>query len=67
VVRPDSLGYLFNQINTCLQIHAKIDEGPFDSFALVFFLLQNEHVVVEELLQLFVCEVDAQLFETVVL
>lgn len=59
------MGYLFNQINTCLQIHAKIDEGPFDSFALVLFLLQNEHVVVEELLQLLVGEVNTQLFEAV--
>ena len=27
------------------------------------FLFENEHVMVEELLQLFVCEVDAKLFE----
>jgi len=50
-----------------LQIHAEINEGPFDSFALVFFLFQNEHVMIEELLQFFVSEIDAQLFETVVL
>lgn len=62
-----SWGYLFNQINTSLQIHAKIDEGPLDAFALVLFLLEHKHVVVEELLQLFVCEVDAQLFESIVL
>ena len=62
---PIHLGYLFNQVNTCLQIHAKIDESPLDSFALVFLLLENEHVMVKELLQLFVCEVDAQLLETV--
>jgi hypothetical protein len=59
------LGYLFNQVNTSLQIHAKIDESPLDSFSLVFFLFENEHVVVKELLQLFVCEVDAQLLEPV--
>lgn len=50
--------YLLNQFNTLLQIHAEIDEGPFDTLTLIFFLLQNEHMVVEELLQLFVGEVD---------
>jgi len=50
-----------------LQIHAEINEGPFDALALVFFLFQNEHMMIEELLQFFVSEIDAQLFETVVL
>jgi hypothetical protein len=48
-----------------LKIHAKIDKGPFDSFALVFFLFQHKHVMVKELLQLFIGKVDTQLFETV--
>merc|ERR1719225_766862 len=37
------------------------------SFLDIFFLLHNEHVVVKELLELFVDEVDGDLFETVVL
>lgn len=59
--------YLLNQFNTLLEIHAEIDEGPLNTLALVFFLLQNEHVVIEELLQLFVGEVDTKLLEAVVL
>lgn len=59
--------YLLNQFNTLLQIHAEIDEGPFDAFALVLFLLQDKHVMVEELLELLVGEVDTKLFEAVVL
>lgn len=58
---------LFNQINTGQQVHTEIDEGPINTFLLVFFLLQNEHVMVEELLQLLVGEVNTQLLETVVL
>lgn len=58
---------LFNQIDTGQQVHTEIDEGPIDTFPLVFFLLQNEHVMVEELLQLLVGEVNTQLLETVVL
>ena len=59
--------YLLNQFNTLLQIHAEIDEGPFDTLALVFLLFQDEHVVVEELLQLLVGEVNTELLEAVVL
>lgn len=59
--------YLFNKVNAILEIHSKINESPFDAFALVFFLLKHEHVVVEELLQLLVGEVNAELLETVVL
>lgn len=59
--------YLLNQFNTLLEIHAEIDEGPLNTLTLVFFLLQDEHVVVEELLQLFVGEVDTKLLEAVVL
>lgn len=57
--------YLLNQFNTLLQIHAKIDEGPFDTLALVFLLLQDKHVVIEELLQFLVGEVNTELFEAV--
>ena len=50
-----------------MQVHTKIDEGPLDTFTFVLFLLKNEHVVVEELLQFLVGEIDAKLLETVVL
>jgi hypothetical protein len=37
----------------------------FNLYLEVFFLLQNKHMMVEELLQLLIAEVDAQLLETV--
>jgi len=58
-------GYLLNQLNTSEQVHAEINEGPVDAFTFVLFLFQHKHVVVKELLQLLVCEVDANLLETV--
>uniref|UniRef100_A0A8W7NY04 Uncharacterized protein n=1 Tax=Anopheles coluzzii TaxID=1518534 RepID=A0A8W7NY04_ANOCL len=58
----DGMTALFN---TLLQIHAEIDEGPFDTLALILFLFQHEHVVVEELLQLLVGEVNTQLLKSV--
>jgi len=51
--------HLFNQINAGLQIHAEIDKGPFNALTLILFLLQNEHVMIEKLLQLLIREVDA--------
>ncbi len=39
--------------------------SPFKLYLEVFFLLQNKHVMVEELLQLLIAEVDAQLLEPV--
>ncbi len=48
-----------------MKVHPEVDESPGDALPLVFLLLQDEHVVVEELLQLLVREVDAQLLETV--
>lgn len=59
--------YLLNQLDTGQQVHTEIDEGPLDAFLSVFFLFKYEHVVVKELLQLFVGEVNAKLLETVVL
>ena len=58
---------LFNQLNTGQQVHTEIDEGPVNTLSLVLFLLQDEHVMVEELLQLLIGEVNTKLFETVVL
>jgi hypothetical protein len=59
--------YPFNHLNTGQEIHAEIDKLPDDTLSGIFFLLKNEHVMVEELLQLFVGEVNANLLETVVL
>lgn len=57
--------HLFNQLNAGQQIHAEINEIPVDALFSVLLLFQHEHDVVEELLQLFVGEVDTQLLETV--
>ena len=62
---PFTSEWFFDQVQSLLQIHAEIHEDPVDSFSLVLFLLQNEHVVVEKLLQLLIGVVDAQLFERV--
>lgn len=59
--------HLFDKFNASQQIHAEINEIPVDALARVLFLLQHEHNVIEELLQFFVGEVDAQLLESVVL
>ncbi|KRZ08816.1 hypothetical protein T11_5517 [Trichinella zimbabwensis] len=58
-----SIAHVAKQINASLQIQAEIDEFPFYSFTLVFFLFKNEHVMVEELLQTFVDKIDPQLFK----
>ena len=42
--------YLFNEFNGGKQVKAKVDEIPLDAFTFVLFLLQDKHVVVEELL-----------------
>ena len=60
-------GYLLNESNASLEIHAEVNELPDDAFLLVLLLLEDEHVMVEELLQTLVGVVDAQLFERVVL
>jgi hypothetical protein len=61
------VNYLFNELNTGQQVHAKINESPDDSLLLVFLLFQNEHVVIEELLESLVCEIDTQLLKAVFL
>lgn len=48
-----------------MQIHSEVDEFPLNTLLLVFFLFQNEHVVVEELLKPFIGVVDTQLFKAV--
>lgn len=59
--------YLLDQIDRRLQVHAKIDESPRDTLALVLFLFEHEHMMIEILLQLLVGEVYAELLEAVVL
>ncbi|KRY32026.1 hypothetical protein T01_5265 [Trichinella spiralis] len=58
-----SIAYVAKKINASLQIQAEIDEFPFYSFTLVFFLFKYEHVMVEKLLQTFVDKIDPQLFK----
>merc|ERR1719282_444588 len=54
-----------NQLNGGQQVHAKIDKGPLDTLLLVLFLLLDEHVVVEELLETLVSVVDEEPFQGV--
>jgi len=56
---------LLDQLDSSLEIHTEIDEGPFNTFSFVFFLFKDEHVVIEELLESLVGVVDAKLFESV--
>ena len=56
---------LLDEVDARLQVEAEVDEVPLDALALVLLLLQDEHRVVEELLQLLVGVVDAELLEGV--
>ena len=57
-------GFL-KEFNTGSQVHTEVDRDPGDALPHVLLLLQHEHVVVEELLQLLVDKVDHQLLEGV--
>lgn len=57
--------YLLDQINGGLKIQTEIHKFPIDVFPSVFFLFQNEHRMIEKLLQLFIGVINAQLFEGV--
>ena len=59
--------YLLNKLNAGSQVHTEVNELPDNALLLVLLLLQDEHGVVEELLQFLIGEVDAQLLHTVVL
>lgn len=59
--------YFLNHLNGGQQIQTEIDEGPVNAFLLVLFLLEYKHMMVKELLEPLVSEIDAQLFEAVVL
>ena len=63
--RPCPGPHLLNEVNAGLQVQAKVDEDPVNALPLVLLLLQQKHVLVEELLQLLVGEVDTQLFKAV--
>merc|ERR1719516_115714 len=56
---------LLNQLNGDNQIHTEVDESPLDTLALVLFLLLNEHVVVEELLETLVGIIDKKLLQDI--
>ena len=56
---------LLNEVDARLQVEAEVDEVPLDALALVLLLLQDEHGVVEELLQLLVAVIDAELLKAV--
>ena len=60
-------GYLLDQFDTGSQVHSKVDKLPDDTLFLILLLLEDEHVMIEELLQFLVREVDTQLLETVIL
>merc|ERR1719216_842514 len=50
-----------------LQVHTEVNHDPVNALLDVLLLLHNEHVVVEELLQLLIDKVDGDLLEAVVL
>ena len=60
----DSHG-LLEEVDALGQVHAEVDGLPLDALAHVLLLLQHEHVVVEELLQLLVDKVDHELLKDV--
>ena len=67
LVPPKRTHWPLDELDARLQIKAKVDEVPLDALPLVLLLLQNEHGVVEQLLQLLIGVVDAQLFKRIVL
>merc|ERR1712198_186041 len=56
---------LLNQLDGDDQVHTKVDESPLNAFSLVLFLLLDEHVVVEELLETLIGVVDQKLLQDV--
>ncbi len=62
--RPDRP---LDELDAGQQVEAEVDEVPLDALSLVLLLLQDEHGVVEELLQTLVGIVNAELLEGVVL
>merc|ERR1711971_1309600 len=63
---PDAHGLLKHDDGGS-EVHSKVDHLPVNALLHVFLLLHNEHVVVEELLQLLIDKVDGDLLKAVVL
>merc|ERR1711970_1616738 len=63
---PDAHGLLKHDDGSG-QVHSEVDHDPVNALLHVLLLLNNEHVVVEELLQLLVHKVDGDLLKAVVL
>lgn len=59
------LCHLLNEVNSRLEVKSKVDEFPLDVLLSVLLLFQDKHVMVEELLELLVGEVDAELLKRV--
>ena len=57
--------HLLNEVDGGLEVESKVDEGPVDALHPVLLLLQDEHGVVEQLLELLIRVVDTQLLEGV--
>jgi len=63
---PDTHGLLKHDDGSS-KVHAEIDHFPVNAFLDILLLLNNKHVMVEELLELLVDKVDGDLLESVVL
>merc|ERR1719232_748604 len=63
---PDT-HWLLKHDDGSLQVHTEVNHDPVNTFLHVFLLFNNEHVVVEELLELLVDKVDGNLLESIVL
>merc|ERR1719412_3551849 len=57
---------LLEHVNARLQVHAKVHVGPVKTLPDILLLLEGEHVLVEELLELLIDVVDTDLLKTVV-
>merc|ERR1712045_101597 len=57
---------LLKHVNAGLQVHAEVHVGPVKTLPDVFLLLEGEHVLVEELLELLVDVINTDLLEAVV-
>ena len=51
----------FDEVDRRLQVETEVHVVPLDTLSRVLLLLQDEHVVVEELLELLVCVVDEKM------
>ena len=56
---------LLNKINCRLEVKTKVNKVPLNAFLLVLLLLQDEHGVVKQLLELLIGVVDTQLLKGV--